>query len=53
MTVTRLRDGLGNRIAAAVTVTAGKVAPVAWPPNIGVGGGRTPGPLGQGEFPPG
>jgi hypothetical protein len=50
--VTRLRDRYGNRIAASVTVPAGQIAPVRWPPNIGVGGGRTPGPLGQGEFPP-
>jgi neutral ceramidase len=50
--VASLRDRYGNRIAAPVTVTPGKIEPIAWPPNIGVGGGRTPGPLGQGEFPP-
>jgi len=52
VTVGALRDRFGNRIAERVTVEAGKVAAVQWPPNIGVGGGRTPGPLGQGEFPP-
>jgi hypothetical protein len=53
VTVRALRDGSGNRIAAPVEVPIGTLAPVQWPSNIGVGGGRTPGPLGQGEFPPG
>jgi hypothetical protein len=52
ITVATLRDHLGNRTAAPVTVKAGDIAEVEWPPNIGVGGGRTPGPFGQGVFPP-
>ena len=47
-----LADGLGNRSGAAVTLTVGKIAAAQWPPHIGVGGGRSPGPFGQGAFPP-
>ena len=47
-----LVDGAGNRSGAAVTLTVGKVAPADWPPNIGVGGGRAPGPFGEGSVPP-
>jgi hypothetical protein len=47
-----LRDEFGNRTVEPVNAEIGKVAPVEWPTNMGVGGGRTPGPFGQGEFPP-
>jgi hypothetical protein len=50
--VLRLRDGYGNRIRGATDVRVGELAPAEWPPNIGVGGGRTPGPFGEGVFPP-
>ncbi len=48
-----LRDGSGNTTGETVTLDldAG-IAPADWPDNIGVGGGRTPGPGGQGSFPP-
>ena len=47
-----LRDGAGNRSGPAATLEVGEVAAIAWPPDMGVGGGRTPGPGGQGTFPP-
>jgi neutral ceramidase len=47
-----LRDGAGNVNGAPADLRVGTVAPVQWPPNMGVGGGRTPGPGGQGTFPP-
>ncbi|MGH3441878.1 MAG: hypothetical protein ACRDUY_07520 [Nitriliruptorales bacterium] len=47
-----LVDRWGNRSGAAVTLEVGRIAPFFWPPNIGVGGGRTPGPGGEGRFPP-
>jgi hypothetical protein len=50
--VVRARDKYGNRIAGAVRIRAGKLAPLSWPPNIGTGDGRTPGALGIGYFPP-
>jgi neutral ceramidase len=50
--VVRARDKYGNRIAGAVRVRAGKLAPLTWPRNIGTGDGRTPGALGIGYFPP-
>jgi hypothetical protein len=30
----------------------GQVAAPDWPEHLGVGGGRAPGPFGQGTFPP-
>src|SRR5688572_11680317 len=50
--VLRARDKYGNRIAGKQRVRVGVIAPLAWPPNIGTGDGRTPGPLGEGNFPP-
>lgn len=47
-----LVDGLGNRSGGATVITVGEVAPLDWPPHMGPGGGRTPGPFGEGEFPP-
>jgi hypothetical protein len=47
-----LVDGLGNRSGEAVTLPVGEVAPVEWPPHIGPAGGQTPGPFGEGTFPP-
>ncbi len=47
-----LVDGLGNTSGGAVTLTVGEVRPIEWPPDIGTGGGRAPGPLGEGSFPP-
>jgi neutral ceramidase len=47
-----LVDDAGNSSGAAVTLTVGKVAAADWPPNIGVGAGRAPGPFGEGSFPP-
>jgi neutral ceramidase len=52
VTVVRARDQYGNRIARRVRVRAGKLAPLTWPRNIGTGDGRTPGALGEGNFPP-
>jgi neutral ceramidase len=43
-----LRDGDGNRSGGVVDLTVGEVAPVVWPPAIGPGGGRSPGPFGLG-----
>jgi hypothetical protein len=45
-------DRFGNRSGAATELRVGEVAPPEWPPNMPVGGGRTPGPFGQGSFPP-
>ena len=47
-----LVDGAGNRSGAATTLTVGKVAAAEWPPHLGVGAGRSPGPFGEGSFPP-
>ena len=47
-----LVDGLGNRSGEAVTVVVGKVATAEWPTHLGTGGGRTPGPFGEGTWPP-
>lgn len=46
-------DGAGNTNATGyvLDLTAG-IAPAEWPDHIGVGGGRTPGPFGEGSFPP-
>jgi hypothetical protein len=52
VTVLRLRDAFGNRIAKAARVRVGALAELEWPTNIGVGDGRTPGALGEGQFPP-
>jgi hypothetical protein len=52
ITVARLQDAAGNRTAGATEVKLGDVAKPTWPTNMGVGGGRTPGPFGQGTFPP-
>jgi hypothetical protein len=50
--VLRLRDGSGNRVAKPARLRVGKLAELVWPTNIGTGDGRTPGALGEGEFPP-
>ena len=50
--VLRLHDGYGNRTRGVAEVRVGELAAPDWPPNIGVGGGRTPGPFGVGVFPP-
>ena len=47
-----LRDTHRNRNGSAADLRVGKVAALVWPPHIPVGGGRTPGPFGQGTFPP-
>lgn len=47
-----LVDGAGNRSGRAVTLVVGKIARPDWPGHMGVGGGRPPGPLGEGTFPP-
>jgi hypothetical protein len=52
VTVVRLKDAYGNRIPARARVRIGVLAPLAWPDNIGTGDGRTPGALGEGNFPP-
>jgi hypothetical protein len=52
VTVQRLRDGAGNRSRGSSRVRLGKIEPLRWPPNMGVGGGRTPGPGGEEQFPP-
>jgi neutral ceramidase len=49
--VVRLRDRFGNR-ARPGSFEVGDLAVLDWPPNMGVGGGRTPGPFGEGQFPP-
>ena len=51
VTVVRARDAYGNR-APRTRVRVGALAPLTWPPNIGTGDGRTPGALGEGNFPP-
>ena len=50
--VLRLRDRFGNRVAKSARVRVGKLAALDWPTNIGTGDGRTPGALGDGQFPP-
>ncbi len=49
--VLSLTDRAGNRSVPA-TVKVGELKRLRWPPNMGVGGGRTPGPWGEGDFPP-
>jgi neutral ceramidase len=43
-----LEDGVGNRSGGAVDLAVGQVAPLDWPPPMGPGGGRSPGPFGLG-----
>jgi neutral ceramidase len=52
VTVLKLLDADGNRIPRRVRVRVGRIAPLVWPDNIGTGDGRTPGALGEGNFPP-
>ncbi|MEA2387041.1 MAG: neutral ceramidase [Thermoleophilaceae bacterium] len=52
ITVLKLVDADGNKIPRRVRVRVGTVAPLVWPDNIGTGDGRTPGALGEGNFPP-
>jgi hypothetical protein len=52
VTVLRLRDRYRNRLPGRARVRVGALAPLEWPPNIGTGDGRTPGALGEGNFPP-
>jgi len=40
-----LVDGAGNTAGADVTLTVGQVATPHWPPPMGPGGGRVPGPF--------
>ena len=47
-----LKDGAGNVNGKPATLRTGDIAPLEWPRPMGVGGGRTPGPGGQGTFPP-
>lgn len=47
-----LVDAFGNRSGRGGTVVVGKVAAPDWPAHMGVGGGRAPGPFGEGSFPP-
>jgi neutral ceramidase len=44
-----LVDGSGNRSGPGRDLTVGEVAPERWPPNLGPGGGRAPGPFGLGR----
>jgi hypothetical protein len=43
-----LEDGVGNRSGPAVDLVVGRIAALDWPPPMGPGGGRSPGPLGLG-----
>jgi hypothetical protein len=52
VTVARLKDAYGNRLSGRTRVRIGVLAPLQWPDNIGTGDGRTPGALGEGNFPP-
>jgi hypothetical protein len=52
VTVVRLKDAYGNRLPGRARVRIGALAPLTWPDNIGTGDGRTPGALGEGNFPP-
>jgi hypothetical protein len=52
VTVVRLKDAYGNRVPGRTRVRIGALAPLTWPDNIGTGDGRTPGALGEGNFPP-
>ncbi len=46
-----LRDGAGNTSGRKVKLRVGQVRTVAFPPPMGVGGGRAPGVGGEGSFP--
>jgi neutral ceramidase len=48
----QLIDGDGNTSGPGRTLEVGVVEEVRWPPPIGPGGGRPPGPTGIGTFPP-
>jgi neutral ceramidase len=50
--VARLVDRFGNRARRGGRFAVGELETLDWPPNMGVGGGRTPGPFGEGQFPP-
>ena len=52
VTIVKAKDQYGNRAPRRVRMRVGALAPLAWPPNIGTGDGRTPGALGEGNFPP-
>lgn len=53
VTVVRLADRFGNRAPRGPrSFQVGELELLDWPPNMGVGGGRTPGPFGEGDFPP-
>ena len=47
-----LKDRKGNHNGKAATLVVGRVADAEWPPGLGPRGGETPGPGGQGNFPP-
>jgi neutral ceramidase len=47
-----LVDGLGNTSGEAVALRLDELADLDWPPHLGPAGGRPPGPLGIGTFPP-
>jgi hypothetical protein len=47
-----VRDRFGNTSGRASRFAIGDLQRLDWPPNMGVGGGRTPGPFGEGTFPP-
>jgi neutral ceramidase len=46
-----LEDGDGNRSGGPVTLTVGDIDEVTWPPHMGPGNGRPPGPFGFGTWP--
>jgi len=46
-----LEDGDGNRSGPPVTLSVGDVDEVTWPPHMGPGNGRPPGPFGFGTWP--
>lgn len=47
-----LVDAAGNRSGSGASLVVGQVAAADWPAHLGTGGGRTPGPLGEGTWPP-
>jgi neutral ceramidase len=47
-----LVDGLGNTSGHPVSLVLDHVDDLDWPPHLGPAGGRPPGPLGIGTFPP-
>lgn len=47
-----LRIASSTRPEPHAARTVGALAPLEWPDNIGTGDGRTPGGLGEGNFPP-